>query len=97
MEGSAGNRALWVDWFPVQERLIDGFVGGEENVLFIDMAGGLGQDLKAFQAKFPAAPGRLILQDQAHVLEEADVGGEIERIPFDLFKPQPIQGMTPPQ
>ncbi|KAJ5723589.1 O-methyltransferase [Penicillium malachiteum] len=39
MEASAGDRGYWVDWFPVQERLLDGFTGGEEDVLLVDIAG----------------------------------------------------------
>lgn len=94
MEGDRGDRPDWVDWFPVQDRVIDGFSGTESDVLFVDIAGGRGHDLKSFQAKFPKAPGRLVLEDQPHVIDEAKVGGKIQKIPFDLFKPQPIQGKS---
>ncbi|KAJ6155504.1 hypothetical protein N7470_006070 [Penicillium chermesinum] len=92
MEGDRGDRPDWVDWFPVQERVIEGFQGGENDVLFVDVAGGRGHDLKSFQAKYPNAPGRLVLEDQPHVLEEAQVSAKIEKVPIDLFKEQPIQG-----
>lgn len=92
MEGDRGDRPDWVDWFPVQERVIDGFRGDENDVLFVDIAGGRGHDLKSFQTKFPGAPGRLVLEDQPHVIEEAKVGGKIEKMSFDLFKEQPVQG-----
>ncbi|KAJ5609365.1 hypothetical protein N7528_009932 [Penicillium herquei] len=93
MEASAGDRGYWVDWFPVQERLLDGFTGGAEDVLLVDMAGGRGQDLKAFEAKFPETPGRLILQERECILDEAKLsGGKIEKMGFDLFKPQQVQG-----
>lgn len=92
MEGDRGDRPDWVDWFPVQERVIDGFRGDENDVLFVDIAGGRGHDLKSFQAKFPSAPGCLVLEDQPHVIKEAKVTGKIEKMFFDLFKEQPVQG-----
>jgi hypothetical protein len=35
----------------------------------VDVAGGRGHDLKKFRAKFPHAPGRLIVEDLPQVLE----------------------------
>ncbi|PLB51497.1 O-methyltransferase [Aspergillus steynii IBT 23096] len=93
MEGDRGSRPSWLEWFPVQERIIDGFQGDEKDVLFVDVAGGRGHDLVALKEKFPQAPGRLVLEDLPHVLEESTIEDPmIERQPFDLFKPQPVQG-----
>ncbi|KAJ5665184.1 uncharacterized protein N7477_007632 [Penicillium maclennaniae] len=91
MEGNRGDNLNWVDWFPVQERLIDGYQAHEGDVLLVDVAGGRGHELAAFEAKFPSALGRLILEDQPGVLPEKNFGQKIESLPFDLFKPQPIQ------
>ncbi|KAJ5148851.1 hypothetical protein N7448_000429 [Penicillium atrosanguineum] len=91
MEGNRGDNLNWVDWFPVQERLIDGYEASEGDVLLVDVAGGRGHELAAFQAKFPNALGRLILEDQPGVLPGNDSGRKIESLSFDLFKPQPIQ------
>lgn len=88
-EGARGDRTHWLDWFPVQDRLIDGF---EDGVLITDLGGGRGHDLRDFAAKFPDAPGVLVLQEQAHVLAEAELGERVEGRVFDLFKPQNIQG-----
>lgn len=94
MEGDRGSRPSWLEWFPVQERIIDGFKGGETDVLFVDVAGGRGHDLAAFKKKFPDAPGRLVLEDLKHVLDESVVEDvKIERQPFDLFNAQPVQGI----
>ena len=38
MESSRGNRPNWVDWYPVQERIIDGSREAEGDVLIVDMA-----------------------------------------------------------
>lgn len=93
MAAGWGDKTRWVDWFPVQERLIDGAENSDENVLLVDVAGAGGHDVELFHEKFPNAPGRLVLEDQEFVLENADVGGDIERVPLDLFKAQPIQGL----
>jgi hypothetical protein len=94
LEAEKADRARWVDWFPVQERLIDGFHDSEGEVLFVDVAGNRGHDVKELHSKFPNAPGRIVLEDEKHILDEADVAEKIERVVFDLFKPQPIQGVT---
>lgn len=92
MEADRGSRPSWLEWFPVQEQLIDGFQKGDTDVLLVDVAGGRGHDIAAFQTKFPNAPGRLVLEDLPQVLDSAVVHPKIEHIPFDLFKQQPIQG-----
>ncbi|THC89247.1 hypothetical protein EYZ11_011304 [Aspergillus tanneri] len=93
MEGDRGSRPSWLAWFPVQERLIDGFEQGNECILLVDVAGGRGHDISAFLNTFPEAPGRLVLEDKPQVIDELrGLDGRIERVAFDLFKPQPIRG-----
>lgn len=91
MEADRGARPSWLEWFPVAERLLEG--AGASDVLMVDVAGGRGHDLVAFAEKFPDAKGRLVLEDLPHVVDESTVDtARIEKVPFDLFKPQPIQG-----
>jgi hypothetical protein len=97
MEGNRGDSLNWVDWFPAQELLIEGYQASEGDVLLVDVAGGRGHELAAFQAKFPHASGRLVLEDQPSVLQGDGVGGKIESLPFDLFQPQSIQGKGKPE
>ncbi|PYH85720.1 methyltransferase [Aspergillus uvarum CBS 121591] len=92
MEADRGSRPSWLEWFPVQEPLIEGYQKGDSDVLLVDVAGRRGHDIAAFQTKFPDAPGRLVLEDLSQVLESAVVHPKIDHISFDLFKPQPIQG-----
>ncbi|CDM34306.1 hypothetical protein DTO013E5_2304 [Penicillium roqueforti] len=92
MEGDRGARPSWLEWFPVDERLLCGAQNDAET-LMVDVAGGRGHDLAAFMARYPHVRGRLVLEDLPHVLEESTVDAErIEKQPFDLFKPQPIHG-----
>lgn len=93
MEGDRGSRPPWVDWFPVEEKLVSTFTGGEEDIFFVDVAGGRGHDIKAFREKFPQVKGRFVLEDLKHVIEQSVEGLDAEKIAFDLFQPQPVKGM----
>ena len=84
----------WVDWFPVQERIIDGFDPSQSgsDVLLIDIGGGEGHYIRAFHNKLPQAPGRLILQDLHAEKYAEDWPYGIERMKYSFFNPQPVQG-----
>jgi hypothetical protein len=82
----------WIDWFPVQECIIDRFEDEEGGVLMVDAAGGRGNDLKKLRRKFPHAPGRLIVEDLPQILEGVAPSPGIECQPIDLFEPQPVKG-----
>lgn len=81
----------WVDWFPVQERIIGEInsIPHENDVLLIDIGGGEGHYIKRFRTRFPHAPGRLILQD-LHKPKAVDEG--IEYMQYSFFDPQPVKG-----
>lgn len=96
------NRENWVDIFPFEKSL--GNSVPDDQVLVIDIAGGLGHRLRDFKLKFPWASGRAVLQDQTHVLPTAESNPKafaelqecgIETMAHDIFKLQPIQGPWP--
>ncbi|RYP04949.1 hypothetical protein DL765_009997 [Monosporascus sp. GIB2] len=90
MGNTMGARSYWVDWFPVQERLLDGSTA--DSALLVDVGGGRGHDLLAFHEKYPRQ-GRLILQDLAPVIESiGDLNPAIERVSYDFSTEQPLQG-----
>lgn len=92
MEGARGSRPSWIEWFPVKERIIDGFDASQGNILLVDVAGGRGHDTQSFRYKFPDAPGRLVVEDQPRVIGDIhELDTSIERIGFDLFKKQPLE------
>lgn len=64
----------------------------DEDVLLVDVGGGIGQDLLKFHAKNPDLRGRLILQDLPDVVNNAKVPEYIEAMGHDFFTPQPIHG-----
>ncbi|KAI5306548.1 hypothetical protein KEM56_000312 [Ascosphaera pollenicola] len=92
MEADQAGRPSWVDWFPVKERVIDGF-GGDSDVLQVDIGGGRGHDMAQFKAALPDAPGRLIVQDLPQVISSIKgLDSSIVCQTYDFFTPQPVKG-----
>lgn len=82
-----------VGFYPVQDNLIQGARTGTDEVFLVDVGGNKGHDLEEFKTKWPEVPGRLILQDQPHVLAEIkSLNPAIEVTPHDFFKEQPVKG-----
>lgn len=100
MSGYRQGRPHWTNIFPVEEQLIKGASNQENEVLLVDVGGGMGADLELFRAKFPDASGRLVLQDQAETIERVEGKGEgkFEVMVHDFFEAQPVQGtyLRPP-
>ncbi|RAL11829.1 putative O-methyltransferase [Aspergillus homomorphus CBS 101889] len=99
MGNTMGARKYWVDWYPVQERILDGFVeeGSKGKALLVDVGAGKGHDLLAFREKFPQVGGRLVLEDLPAVVDglrglEGGVNAGIEMVPYDFFTEQPVVG-----
>ncbi|KAL4800935.1 o-methyltransferase [Aspergillus venezuelensis] len=95
MGNTMGARRYWVDWYPVQSRILDG--AEPDKALIVDVGGGKGHDLLAFREKFPgfAARGQLVLQDLDAVLQGVDLGEvetEVEKVAYDFFTEQPVKG-----
>ncbi|KAF9873097.1 sterigmatocystin 8-o-methyltransferase [Colletotrichum karsti] len=89
------GRPSWMDdgFYPVQERLLDGFDSSKNEVLLVDVGGSFGHDIDEFRRKHPKAPGRLVVQDLPSVIDQIDkLDGEIERMGHDFFNEQPIKG-----
>ncbi|KAI0480021.1 putative O-methyltransferase [Xylaria cf. heliscus] len=90
MGNTMGARNYWVDWFPVQGRLLDGATN--ESALLIDVGGGKGHDILAFHEKYPQQ-GRLLLQDLSSVIEKIKgLNPAIETMEYDFFTQQPVEG-----
>ncbi|KAJ5735309.1 S-adenosyl-L-methionine-dependent methyltransferase [Penicillium malachiteum] len=93
VQGVRESRPFWVDWFPVQERILNGYTGAPSDPLIVDMACGSGRDMLALKRKFPDLTGRVILQDLPAVfnaIHSHDIG--LEKIGHDIFDRQPVEG-----
>jgi hypothetical protein len=67
MGNTMGAREYWHDWYDVQDRLLSGFEPSTSPTLLVDIGGGKGHDLVAFDATFgkgeKSYDGQLVLQD----------------------------------
>ena len=98
-----GEEPAWLSWFPVREYILEGARPGE--VVLVDVAGGRGHDGGAFthrfEAEFPEG-GRVVLEDLPAVLadagesegenDEKGVGRAVEKVAYDFFRPQVVEG-----
>ncbi|KAI0011122.1 O-methyltransferase-domain-containing protein [Xylariaceae sp. FL0662B] len=90
MGNTMGARSYCVDWFPVQERLLDG--ASKEFALLVDVGAGKGHDIIAFHDKYPDR-GLLVLQDLAAVTDHIEnLDPAIKRMAYDFFTEQPVKG-----
>ena len=86
-----GARSYWVDWYPVQERLLQEF-DSSDSALLVDVGAGKGHDLMAFHGKY-SGQGRLILQDLCAVTDNLEgFDPAVEVMTYDFFSTQPVQG-----
>lgn len=67
--------------------------------LLVDIGGGFGHQCIAFRQKYPALPGRVILQDLPDIIGQVESNplpglkdGAIEMQAHDFFTPQPVKG-----
>ena len=80
------------DFYPVFERLQQD-QRGDQDVLLVDIGGGMGHDLEEFRTKHPNIPGRLVLQERPEVIAQITQNNpKIEIKAYDFFTPQPIKG-----
>ncbi|KAI9369373.1 S-adenosyl-L-methionine-dependent methyltransferase [Aspergillus egyptiacus] len=90
------GRPSWMDvgFYPVESLTADLNIASDD-VLLVDVGGGVGHDLAEFHRKWPQIPGRLILQDLPEVLEQAKTMNPtpaIEKMSHNFFTEQPIKG-----
>jgi hypothetical protein len=90
----AGN-AMWFEsgFYPIAERLVEGFDSSNSEVFLVDVGGGKGHDLATFATAYPNLPGLLILQDQPAVVAEVPTFLMHKFIsqPHDFFIPEPVK------
>lgn len=79
--------------YPFRSTLAQLSTTNPDTPLVVDVGGGQGQALCVIRRLCGDIQGRFILQDRADVLDAIphNLPG-IEKIPCDLFKPQPVKG-----
>ena len=97
MTGYRAGKPAWVDpgFYPMEERLGKGMKQCADEVLLVDVGGGMGHDLKLLKQKYPQTRGRLILQDKEEVIRQqiSETGNSYEKMAHDFFTPQPVKGV----
>ncbi|KAH8700469.1 putative O-methyltransferase [Talaromyces proteolyticus] len=80
----------WFNIYPVPEKL----KCSPSRVLLVDIGGGVGHDIIAFRKQFPELPGKLVVQDLAHVIDDIQepLPDSITAVAHNMFDPQPFRG-----
>ena len=90
MSAQREGRQGWLDFYPVEKQMIEGFKG---EYVFVDVGGAGGHECHALKGKYPHLPGKLVLQDLPDTIERVK-GTEapgMEAMVHDFFTPQPIK------
>ncbi|KAF2229718.1 S-adenosyl-L-methionine-dependent methyltransferase [Viridothelium virens] len=78
----------WIELYPA-DSLLDS--ADKQGTILVDVAGGGGRDINNFLGRYPQTAGRLVLQDRPEEVKAAKIQQGIERMPHDIFTPQPIK------
>lgn len=94
MTAYRAGKPSWCDpgFYPVAERLIDGFESANSKFVLVDVGGGIGHDLVELAAKHSPLSGGLLLQDRAEVISNVADNETFTSKAYDFFTPQPEKG-----
>ena len=97
MSGSRTGLSNWTEkeYYPLEENLLKGSSEKGDAIFFVDVGGGNGHDLKQVCRNYPNINKRMILQDQASVMNKlGDVKFDprIQPMTHDFFQEQPVKG-----
>jgi demethylsterigmatocystin 6-O-methyltransferase len=78
----------WLDVYPWQQAVQE--LQGPDQVLFVDLGGGIGHQCVALREKVPDLPNRIVLQDTPSTIAEAKALGHrgVDAVVQDIFEPQ---------
>lgn len=85
----SANMATWLSVYPFAEETAD---CGPDDVVFVDVGGGIGHQCVALREKYPDLKGRVILQDLEHPISGKLDHPGVEGIVHTAFDEQPVKG-----
>lgn len=89
---NAGKPFFWEDnFYPIEERLVNGGPKTDDEVLLVDIGGGDAGDLGRLRKAIPNSKGKLILQELEHIVNLSDQDGYEAQI-GDWNEVQPVKG-----
>lgn len=81
----------WLDKYPFLEKAQS--LQNPEQVLFVDVGGGVGHQSVALRQALPGSvKGRIVVQDQEAVFKQALKADGVEHVVHDFFTVQPLKG-----
>ena len=95
MSAQREGRAYWLDFYPFEQKLLANTGINEKDVIFVDVGGALGHEIKELRKRSPTLKGRMILQDRQQTIDVVPADPGMEAMVHDFFTPQPIVGMAP--
>ena len=88
------GRAYWLDFYPFEQKLLAEAGNNEKDVIFVDVGGALGSEIKELRKRIPTLKGRMILQDLQQTIDLVTADPGMEATVHDFFTLQPVVGMT---
>ncbi len=92
MSAQREGRAYWLDFYRFEQKLSAEARDNEHEVLFVDVGGALGSEIKELRKRYPALKGRMILQDRQQTIDHVTPDPGMEATVHDFFTPQPVTG-----
>jgi hypothetical protein len=91
MSARSSDTVTWLSVYPFAEKIAD---CGPDDVVFVDVGGGIGHQCKSLREKYPAMKGRVIVQDLEHPIEGKIDHPGVEGMVHSFFDEQPIKGVN---
>lgn len=90
MVGQRGEMPSWLSKYPIEEETKD---WDPKEPVFVDVGGGFGHKCLELRTEKPNVPGRVILQELNHAIENALPMKDVELEVHDFFTPQTVKGL----
>ena len=84
------GHAVWLDVFPFEKELCHDT--RPQTPLFVDVGGNAGHQCLLLKTRCPGITGRIILQDQAPVIDQTPPIQGVEKMAHDFWTVQPVKG-----
>lgn len=96
MAGQRDGMPAFLDVFDFENEV--GFGSDDSAPIFVDVGGAVGHQCILFKQRYPQTSGRIVLQEQAHVVEQVKgmplPGFEgIDAKAYDFWQPETLKGM----
>jgi demethylsterigmatocystin 6-O-methyltransferase len=86
------SRDCFTNWSNITSILQEREQSHADEVVFVDVGGGVGHQCARLKAHYPNLSGRVVLQDLERVIHNASPIPGIEMMAYDIFTVQPIKG-----